>query len=212
MNLRSVLLVTAIAVTGVVAGMWAHLLFDDRVQPTPGISLAPSKTAANVSVAGQAIAEDGSFQFSEPLVHDASLNALSYYDANGNESNLGALKAKLVLLNLWATWCGPCRAEMPTLDNLQSKLGDAGLEVVALSIDANGHEVVSQFYESLGIENLDIFLDPAAKTPGVVQAMGVPTTLLINAEGTEIGRHLGPAEWDSQAVVDTISAHLPSQD
>lgn len=211
MNLRSVLLVTVVAVTGIVAGMWVHLLYDDRVQSSQGLSLAPAKAAANVSVADRAIEEDGSFQFSQPLVHDASLNDLSYYDANGIESNLGALKAELVLLNLWATWCGPCLAEMPTLDNLQRKLGDAGLEVVALSIDANGHEVVAEFYERLGIESLAIYLDPAAKTPGTVQAMGVPTTLLIDAQGTEIGRHLGPAEWDSQAVIDTISAYLPSQ-
>jgi thiol-disulfide isomerase/thioredoxin len=211
MNLRSILLVTVVAITGVVAGMWVHLLVDDQAQTAQSTSVPLSQTAADVSVASQGGAEDGTFQFSEPLLNDASLDALSYYDANGKESTLGELNAELVLLNLWATWCGPCRAEMPTLDNLQSQLGEAGLEVVALSIDANGHQVVPEFYDSLGIKNLNIYLDPAAKAPGAVQAMGVPTTLLIDANGAEIGRHLGPAEWDSEAVVDTISKHLESQ-
>jgi len=115
-------------------------------------------------------------------------------------AKLANFHGKVVLLNLWATWCGPCREEMPTLDRLQAKLGGPDFEVVALSIDQEGVAVVKDFYEELGLKALSIFVDESMTAPVALKALGVPTTLLISREGQEIGRHTGPAEWDSPEV------------
>jgi hypothetical protein len=97
---------------------------------------------------------------------------------------------------------------MPTLDRLQAELGGPGFEVVALSIDRDGHQLVPEFYANLGLENLAIYLDPAGNATSELKVLGIPTTLLIDAEGREIGRHMGPAEWDSEAVAGTIREHI----
>lgn len=122
--------------------------------------------------------------------------------------NLADFRGKLVLLNIWATWCGPCREEMPTLDRLQAMLGGPDFEVVALSIDEGGVPVVKDFYDELGLKALRIFVDPSMTAPGAFSVLGVPTTLLINREGQELGRYTGPAEWDSPEVVAMIRSYL----
>src|SRR3546814_2217971 len=103
----------------------------------------------------------------------------------------------MILLNIWATWCGPCREEMPTLDRLQARLGGPDFEVVALSIDRAGIAVVSEFYDEIRVQHLAEYIDESAKAAGQLNAVGLPTTLLIDREGQEIGRQVGPAEWDA---------------
>ncbi|MEX1058554.1 MAG: TlpA disulfide reductase family protein, partial [Natronospirillum sp.] len=105
------------------------------------------------------------------------------------------------LVNLWATWCGPCREEMPTLDALQSELGGAGFEVVALSLDRQGASAVTQFYQEIGIEHLSVYVDDSGMAGNKLKAVGIPTTLLLNTEGQEIGRLVGTAEWDSAEMI-----------
>ncbi len=114
--------------------------------------------------------------------------------------SLSDFRGKVVLLNIWATWCGPCRVEMPTLDRLQAMLGGPDFEVLALSIDQGGVAVVKDFYEELGLKALRIFVDPSMTAPVALNALGVPTTVLISREGREIGRYTGPAEWDGPEV------------
>jgi thiol-disulfide isomerase/thioredoxin len=122
--------------------------------------------------------------------------------------NLSAFKGKVILLNIWATWCGPCRQEMPTLDRLEAKLGGPDFQVVALSIDQGGVPVVKEFYEELGLENLGIYIDDRMRAPAQLGVVGIPGTLLIDREGREIGRKLGPAEWDSEEVLAEIRRHF----
>ncbi len=131
-----------------------------------------------------------------------------FIDVHGKPMSLEDFKGKTVLLNLWATWCVPCREEMPTLDRLQSKLGGSGFEVVALSIDQEGPVVVKEFYEELGVEHLRIYVDDRIRAPALLGVIGIPATLLIGREGSEIGRLLGPAEWDSDEAVAAIRRHL----
>jgi thiol-disulfide isomerase/thioredoxin len=109
-----------------------------------------------------------------------------------------------VLLNIWATWCVPCRKEMPTLDRLQSKLGGKDFEVVALSIDRRGRELVEPFYKELGLHALAIYLDQPGAAPRAFNTVGVPTTLLIDRDGREIASKVGPAEWDSDEMIAVI--------
>ncbi len=109
------------------------------------------------------------------------------------------MRGKVVLLNIWATWCTPCRKEMPTLDRLQTALGGTDFEVVALSIDRR-MDAVRKFFAEIGIQKLAMYLDSSAKATRQLGAVGLPTTLLIDREGREIARLIGPAEWDSPDI------------
>lgn len=127
--------------------------------------------------------------------------AVSFNDDQGRLRSLADFRGKVVLLNIWATWCPPCRREMPSLDRLQSALGGADFEVAALSIDRAGIEVVRKFYAEAGIRNLAIYIDSSGKAPRELGTVGVPSTLLIDREGRELGRLAGAAEWDAPEMV-----------
>ncbi len=138
-----------------------------------------------------------------------ALPNLGFSDGLGQPTSLAAFRGRTVLLNVWATWCTPCREEMPTLDRLQSQLGGPAFEVAALSIDQGGLPVVQAFYQSIGIRHLAQYLDSSGEATAALVATGIPLTLLIDPEGREIGRKLGPAAWDDTAMVELIRRHLP---
>jgi thiol-disulfide isomerase/thioredoxin len=155
---------------------------------------------ALIAFAANAIAHAAPANF---VVFDAPkpLPELGIADGAGKVGALADFRGKFVLLNIWATWCVPCRKEMPTLDRLQGQLGGPNFEVVALSIDRGGADVVRKFYAEVGIQNMAARLDAAAEAPFKLGAVGLPTTLLINPQGQEIGRLIGPAEWDSPEMI-----------
>lgn len=126
---------------------------------------------------------------------------IDFTDGSGAPHTLEAWRGKVVLLNVWATWCGPCRAEMPTLDRLQATLGDEHFEVLALSIDRAGADVVREFFDEIGIEHLGIFVDKTGKASRDLKIFGLPGTLLIGPDGRELGRLIGPAEWDTPEMI-----------
>jgi thiol-disulfide isomerase/thioredoxin len=142
-----------------------------------------------------------------------------FEDGMRNSVKLSDFRGRIVLLNIWATWCAPCREEMPTLDRLQAILGGPDFEVVALSVDRNGLEPVKRFLSGMGIENLRIYLDtnsvavvdsgillgiPISTSESKLSVFGIPTTLLIDRDGRELGRLIGPAEWDSPEMITLI--------
>jgi thiol-disulfide isomerase/thioredoxin len=131
---------------------------------------------------------------------------IAFVDGTGAARTLGDFKGRVVLLNLWATWCLPCRKEMPALDRLQGALGSDKFEVVALSVDRAGVEASRKFLDSIKIANLKLYVDPTAKANGPLKIFGMPTTILINAEGKEVGRLLGEAEWDTEDARKLIKA------
>jgi len=131
-----------------------------------------------------------------------------FADATGAPRTLADFKDRIVLLNLWATWCVPCREEMPSLDRLQKKLGGADFMVLPLSLDKGGRAVIEEFYAEFGIEHLGIYVDPTVRAGMELGAVGIPTTLLISAEGVELGRKIGPAEWDSPEALALIGSYL----
>ncbi len=139
------------------------------------------------------------------------ISAIVFEDDQGRSQNIGDFKGKIVLLNIWATWCGPCRQEMPALDRLQALLGGPDFAVVALSIDRKGVEAVHKFYAGVGVRNLAIQLDSAARSIRELSTVGVPTTLLLDRDGRELGRISGPAEWDAPAVVDFLRSIVSGQ-
>ncbi|OHV15370.1 thiol:disulfide interchange protein [Methylorubrum extorquens] len=130
---------------------------------------------------------------------DAVLD-LTFSDSAGVQSSLAAFRGKVVLVNLWATWCAPCREEMPALDRLQRKLGGPDFQVVALSMDRGGVPAVNRFYQDVGVRNLPVFVDASGTVLRQAGATGLPTTLLFDREGREIGRFVGPAEWDGPRI------------
>ncbi len=130
-----------------------------------------------------------------------ALPALAFQDGEGKPRSLTDFRGKVLLLNLWATWCSSCREEMPSLDRLQAKLGGRNLEVLALSIDHAGPQAVRDFFREFDVKHLLLYIDPAAKTPTALGVLGIPATLLIDQQGRELGRLLGPAAWDSPAMV-----------
>ncbi|MSP67091.1 MAG: TlpA family protein disulfide reductase [Alphaproteobacteria bacterium] len=128
-----------------------------------------------------------------------SLPALAFTDGDGRPLTLEAFRGRVVLLNLWATWCGPCRREMPSLDRVQAALAAPDFLVLALSIDRKGREVVAPFYRELALTRLGIYLDTTGRAPFTLGARGLPVTLLIDREGREVARVTGPLEWDEPA-------------
>ncbi|MBB4249438.1 TlpA disulfide reductase family protein [Rhizobium sp. BK008] len=127
--------------------------------------------------------------------------ALQFTDEAGRPQTLEMFRGKVVLLNVWATWCLPCRKEMPTLDRLQFSLGGPDFEVVALSIDRGGPEAVKKFYAETGIQHLGIHVDATSQAGFALVSFGLPTTLLVDRQGQELGRLVGPAEWDAPDMI-----------
>jgi thiol-disulfide isomerase/thioredoxin len=125
------------------------------------------------------------------------LPEITFTNETGRSLTLKAYRGKVVLLNIWATWCTPCRAEMPTLDRLQARLGSDRFEVVALSIDRAGVGVVRKFYDDVGVKHLKLVIDQNGRAMQALGLLGLPTTVLIGPDGLELARHVGPAEWDS---------------
>ena len=138
--------------------------------------------------------------------HDAPrpIPAIQFTDDQGHARTLANFRGKVVLLNIWTTWCTPCRREMPSLDRLQGILGGSDFEVVALSMDRSGIEVVRKFYAEVGIRNLAIYNDRSSKAARELGTVGVPATLLIDRESQELGRIVGPAEWDEPDIVEFL--------
>ena len=136
------------------------------------------------------------------------LSALSFTNGEGKPLTLADFKGRTVLLNLWATWCAPCRKEMPDLARLQDMLGGENFEVVAVSIDRKGAEASAAFLKETGAESLKLFLEPTSAILNEVKSIGLPTTILIDENGMELGRLIGPADWAAPEAVELIKSAL----
>ena len=130
--------------------------------------------------------------------------SIVFKDQSGKTRSLGDFKGKAVVLNFWATWCVPCRKEMPTLDRLQAALGGPNFEVVPVSMDLGGIDTVRKFYAEIGVHNLAMYVDTSGQAVRAVGGFGLPTTLILDRDGREVGRIVGPAEWDSAKMMDFL--------
>jgi thiol-disulfide isomerase/thioredoxin len=141
-----------------------------------------------------------------------SVPNLSFRDADGAQKTLADWRGKTVLLNLWATWCVPCRQEMPALDALQDKLGGPDFQVVAVNIDTRDPDKPLAWLKTAGISKLGYYADPSAKVfqdlKAAGKAFGMPTTLLVDPDGCEIASLAGPAEWAGEDAQKLIRAAL----
>jgi thiol-disulfide isomerase/thioredoxin len=123
--------------------------------------------------------------------------ALEFVDGAGAPRSLADWRGRVVLVNLWATWCAPCVEEMPALDRIAARLGGADFDVVAIAVDRQGAAVVRPFMEKLGLSRLVLHLDPTNAVVRALAAPGLPVSVVLDREGRELGRVLGAAEWDS---------------
>jgi thiol-disulfide isomerase/thioredoxin len=156
----------------------------------PAGATAPAASGTNKLSTGAMT----TFVFKQP---PAPLPDVQFVNAEGKPVTLKDWSGKVVLLNLWATWCAPCRAEMPALDRLQAALGSDKFEVVALAVDKSGIEGARKFLDETKAQKLKLYADPTARQGNELKVIGMPTSILIDAQGREIGRLIGPAEWDS---------------
>src|ERR1043166_6057953 len=142
------------------------------------------------------------------------LPELVFKDSNGAPKTLADWRGRAVLFNRWATWCVPCRKEMPALDALQARLGGPRFDVVAVNIDTRNPEKPKAWLKDAGINRLAYYADPSAKVFQDLKladrAFGMPTTLLIDANECEVGTLAGPAEWASEDAVKLIGALIGS--
>ena len=156
---------------------------------------------ARGEVAGMAVADEPD-----------RLPNLAFTDASGKPRTLSEWRGRTVLLNLWATWCVPCRKEMPALDALQARLGSEKFEVVTVNIDTRNLDKPKTWLADAGIKQLGYYGDPSAKVfqdlKAIGKATGMPTTLLIDPQGCELGVLAGPAEWASDDALKLVSAAL----
>lgn len=133
---------------------------------------------------------------------------LNFVDGNQGAVTLEAFQGSVVLLNIWATWCLPCREEMPALDRLQAKLGGPNFAVVALSIDRGPSSMIANFYEEFGIKALALYHDPTGEVSYALPVAGIPTTFLIDRNGNGLGLIVGPVKWDSPEIVQELTGYL----
>lgn len=135
------------------------------------------------------------------LIPPRPLPEVQFIDESGQRRTLADYQGSIVLLNIWATWCPPCRREMPSLDRLQSLLGGEEFIVLPISIDQKGVGAVKAFYQHLDIASLGVFVDDKGETERQLKIPGLPTTMLLNRLGNAIGVTVGPMEWDSEEVI-----------
>jgi len=137
---------------------------------------------------------------------------IAFNGPDGQPTSLDAFKGRAVLLNLWATWCAPCRHEMPALDRLQAELGGGEFEVVAINVDTRNLEKPKTWLKDAGIARLAYYADPQGKVLQVLQrsghVVGLPTTLILDAHGCEIAVLKGPADWASDDALRLVRAAL----
>ena len=172
-----------------------------------GVPVSTTETPASTVKSGNPLAT-GSMTTFVFKTQPEPLPDIQFLNGNGTQTSLAGLRGKVVLLNVWATWCAPCREEMPALDKLQAALGSDKFQVVALAVDKSGVAGAKKFLGEIKAGKLEAFADPTAKEGTRLKVIGMPTTILIDAQGREIGRLIGPAHWDSPEAKRLIEAQL----
>ncbi len=138
--------------------------------------------------------------------HDArALPDTVFTDPEGGDHRLSDYAGKVVLLNFWATWCAPCREEMPALDRLQGEMGGDDFQVLTVATGRNAPEKIDRFFAETGVQNLPVLLDPKQQLSREMAVVGLPVTVLIDRDGNEVARLLGEADWSGEAAREVIA-------
>lgn len=186
----------------------AAVLYGVAVPSKGGAATCPAAATETARIVPLIHGEVAAFGLAQPA---RVAPDLAFVGPDGKPTRLAAFKGKAVLVNLWATWCVPCRKEMPALAALQAKSGGADFQVVAINVDTTRLDRPAAFLKDNGISNLTLYSDSSADVLQTLKQqgglLGLPTTLLVDRNGCELGRMAGPAEWsssDAQAVIDAV--------
>ena len=179
MSKRALLLVLGLFVLGLLA-----------------VSLVRERSAEHAAV--NRVVEAGS---AKPANDTRNKPDIRFQDETGRTRSLADFFGRYVLVNIWATWCAPCRKEMPSLDALQRAMNDAPFDVVAISIDTEGVPAARKFYQDIGLRTLKIYTDTTSGVVSSLAVTGIPTSILIDGSGREMWRIAGPVAWDKPEVV-----------
>lgn len=225
---RLVLLVAGALVLGAAAGLAGVYGINGAARNADAGSMAASDTPVPVAAAATEAAQckaasetarrisalaTGELAAFAPTLTPTRIPDLAFLAPDGTPTTLAQTGGKgLRLVNIWATWCVPCRTEMPALDELEATLGGSDFSVVAINIDTRDPEKPKKFMNETGIKHLALYTDPKAaafqELRAVGRGFGLPTTMLVDGEGCEIGHIAGPAEWASEDAVKLIRAAL----
>jgi thiol-disulfide isomerase/thioredoxin len=195
-NPKAAIVIVALAVIAAALGVYLKGEGDGKVEAPPvAVSARIDKALAIGAMAAFVVKPER-----------MPVPEIAFTTESGAAASLAAWKGRVVLVNLWATWCAPCREEMPALAALQGAMGSKDFEVVAISLDRKGLEASKAFLAEVGAQALKLYADPTSETLNKLQAVGLPASLLIDREGREIGRVLGPAQWNSAEAKALIQA------
>jgi len=190
--------IAGMALTAIAGFAVAEFLLTPPERPQPAAQTTIS--AAQGHDSASAAAETG---LEKLVVHDSPrpVADFQFIDSEGETRSLADWRGKTVLVNIWATWCAPCKEEMPALSNLQAKLGGDDFAVVPISVDRAGLDKPRKFLEDIGADNLPLLLEQSGRLNQTLDVMGLPATLIIDAQGREVARMIGPAEWDAPEAI-----------
>jgi thiol-disulfide isomerase/thioredoxin len=182
----------------------------NRFRRIPSSPVFASLTVAVIATAAGPHVVDAQEATKTFIMHSSprSIASISFADWQGRARALSDFKGKVVVLNIWATWCVPCRTEMPALDRLEQMLAGPDFEVVPVSIDRGGLDAVTKFYADIAVTHLAKYTDTSGQILRSLGAIGLPTTLIVDRAGNEVGRVVGPAEWDSPEVANLLRSVL----
>jgi len=199
---RAVFALGAVALAAVAGAVYYGIVRD------PGKSAAACAAASVVRA--RALAPLAQGEVAALNVKASRPPNLTFNGPDGAKLSLADFKGRALVLNLWATWCVPCRAEMPSLDRLQAKAGGPGFEVVAVNVDTARLERPAAFLNEIGVKSLKRYADPSGDAFETLRvggiALGLPTSLLIDADGCSLGVVAGPANWGSQDALAAVRA------
>ena len=200
------------AIAGMIAGTVAVYVSGSGngnvVTAEATVDCSPAAAAA-AAIGPLARGEIAAFRAADP---PDPVRDLAFQAPDGSQTSLAAFAGKTVLVNLWATWCVPCRSEMPALDRLQGALGGADFSVVAVNVDVKNPERARAFLDEIGVSRLAFYADPSMailkefRRRGL--ALGLPTTILVDGHGCRIGGIEGPAVWDSEEAKALVRAAI----
>ncbi len=147
------------------------------------------------------------------VLHDdpRPVSEVVFTDPDGAEFSLADYEGQFLVLNFWATWCAPCREEMPSLDALQQELGGDDFAVVTVATGRNPLPAITRFFDEIGVTELPILLDPRQNLARDMGVLGLPITVLVSSDGREVGRLRGDADWASEEAMALLSAFLPNE-
>jgi len=181
------------------------------VSPAQQAGTVAQQPAAASGHSAQAAQDDTGLD--KLVVHSAPREVpdFAFIDGEGETRTLADWRGKLLLVNIWATWCAPCKEEMPALNRLEAKLGGDAFAVLPISVDQGGLNKPRAFLEEIGADNLPLLLDETSRVNFTLEAMGLPATLIIDAQGREIARMIGPAEWDAPEAVARLRQFMAAE-